>query len=199
MRREQSAEHGEAHRRAELDRLMAALRGADRGQQLAALRALAKAPDLQQGPALLALLTEPTTPPALGQELFHLLANAKVSSLVPAVGAALAEANTPHALQLLLQLCWQSPLDFSPLLPQLVPLIAHEDLQVQIEAVTSVRYALDRCPAGLLEQVVAQLTALRKQKPEKTTDALLAETLNAAKYRLSDQSGSAELDYQAEP
>lgn len=199
MQGEQPSKEELARQRAALDNHLAALRGMDRGKQQAALRALAEAPDLQQGPQLLALLVEPDIATGIQKELFHLLINAKVSSLVSAVGAALAEAKTPQTLQLLLQLCWQSPLDFSPLLPQLVPLLTHEDLQVQIEAVTSVRYALDRCPAQLLNEVIAQLTALRKQKLEKTTDALLAETLNAAKYKLSDRASSAELDYQAEP
>lgn len=140
---------------------------------------------------LLALLSS-TQNQELTRQIVDLLIDARSSLLVDAIGNALKAENLPtEYLAQLLSLCWQSLLDFSPILSQLIPYLRHPDLQVVIEAVTSVEIALDHASKQALQDTIPtfkQYLAQEKQSAEGRR--FLEELLAKAQISLQQQANS---------
>lgn len=140
---------------------------------------------------LLALLSS-TQNQELTRQIVDLLIDARSSLLVDAIGNALKAENLPtEYLAQLLSLCWQSLLDFSPILSQLIPYLRHPDLQVVIEAVTSVEIALDHASRQSLEATIRIFKQYLAQEKRSEVRRFLEELLAKAQISLQQQANSA--------
>ena len=138
-------------------------------------------------------LLSTTQDPELTRQILDLLIDARSSLLVDAIGNALKAENLPtEYLAQLLSLCWQSLLDFSPILPQLIPYLRHPDLQVVIEAVTSVEIALDHASKQVLQDTIPTFKYyLAQEKQSAEGRRFLEELLAKAQISLQQQANAA--------
>lgn len=140
---------------------------------------------------LLALLSS-TQNQELTRQIVDLLIDARSSLLVDAIGNALKAENLPtEYLAQLLSLCWQSLLDFSPILSQLIPYLRHPDLQVVIEAVTSVEIALDHASRQALQDTIPTFKYYLAEEKRSEVRRFLEELLAKAQISLQQQANSA--------
>lgn len=128
-------------------------------------------------PEVLELFTSPHE--QVHSALFELLINVHTTSLIPHLGHALHETSLPaDRLARLLSVCWQSPLDFSPLIPHFIPYLNHPDLQVVIEAMTSLEIALDHASRSQLQETTTTLKQLVKEVKRHEVQLLLEELIS---------------------
>ena len=113
--------------------------------------------------------------------LLDLLIDVHSTSLIPHLGHALSTTSLPSdRLARLLSVCWQSPLDCSPLIPHLIPYLDHPDLRVVIEAMTSLEIALDHASRAQLQETTVQLKQLVKEVKRQEVKLLLEELVSTA-------------------
>lgn len=155
------------------------LRSGDAVRQLEVLRALRDDDDATLLGELLQLVTRETTDPQVRQETIELLADVRTRELVRAMGGALASCGETDYLPELVSICWMNRMDFSPILRELLALVSHSDLRVQVEAVTSVELALEHSTVEQIRGGVADLKARLKRLEGREAKALVQETINS--------------------
>ena len=124
-------------------------------------------------PETLALLA--TTDLELRQYIFEFLIDIHSSALVTHLANALEKDYEADLLALLISLCWQSPLDYSPLLERLLPFMSHPNLQVVIETMTSLEIAFDHASRTQLEFALKALKQMQKEEKRQEVRLLLEE------------------------
>ena len=83
-------------------------------------------------------------------------------------------------------------MDFSPILDELLELVSHSDLQVQVEAVTSVELALERSPLKKLREGIAVLKKRLQRVEGREAKALVKEMINTLEQHAMQRSGREE-------
>lgn len=124
-------------------------------------------------PDVVALLATPDA--ALRKEIFELLIDVHSSALVTSLAEALEKDYEADVLALILSVCWQSPLDYSPLLERLLLFMSHPHLQVVIETMTSLEIAFDHASRPQLEAALKQLKKMQKEEKRQEVRLLLEE------------------------
>lgn len=162
----------------ELSPRLIELRSGDAVRQLEALRALREDNDATLLAELLQMVTRSTTDPQVRQETVELLADVRSRALVKAMGDALAACHETAYLPELVSICWMNRMDFSPILQELLALVSHSDLRVQVEAVTSIELALEHCTVAQMRSGVAELKRRLKRIDGREARALVQEMIN---------------------
>ena len=83
-------------------------------------------------------------------------------------------------------------MDFSPILDELLELVSHSDLQVQVEAVTSVELALERSSLKKLREGIAVLKKRLQRVEGREAKALVKEMINTLEQHAMQRSGREE-------
>ena len=124
-------------------------------------------------PETLALFA--TTDLELRSYIFEFLIDIHSSALVTHLANALEKDYDAEVLALILSVCWQSPLDYSPLLERLLPFMSHPNLQVVIETMTSLEIAFDHASRTQLEFALKALKQMQKEEKRQEVRLLLEE------------------------
>lgn len=176
----------------ELSPRLVALRSGDAMRQLEVLYELRDGEDATLLPELLKMVTQAETDSQVRREVVELLSDVRSRALVAAMGEALrAGGEGPH-LPLLVSICWMNSMDFSPILDELLELVSHSDLQVQVEAVTSVELALERSSLKKLREGIAVLKKRLQRVEGREAKALVKEMINTLEQHAMQRSGREE-------
>lgn len=157
---------------------MVALRSGDAIKQLEVLRSLRDDDDDTLLNELLLMVTRESTDEQVRQEVVELLADVRSRTLVSAMGDALRTGGDSAYLPALVSICWMNRMDFSPILNELLALVSHSDLRVQVEAITSVELALEHCTVDQIRLGVANLKMRLKKLKGREARALVNEMIN---------------------
>lgn len=157
---------------------MVALRSGDAIKQLEVLRSLRDDDDDTLLNELLLMVTRESTDEQVRQEVVELLADVRSRALVSAMGDALRTGGDSTYLPALVSICWMNRMDFSPILNELLALVSHSDLRVQVEAITSVELALEHCTVDRIRLGVSDLKMRLKKLKGREARALVNEMIN---------------------
>lgn len=157
---------------------MVALRSGDAIKQLEVLRSLRDDDDDTLLNELLLMVTRESTDEQVRQEVVELLADVRSRTLVSAMGDALRIGGDSAYLPALVSICWMNRMDFSPILNELLALVSHSDLRVQVEAITSVELALGHCTVDQIRRGVTDLKVRLKELKGREARALVNEMIN---------------------
>ena len=171
-----------AHRKQVIANTRALLRANDERSHLEGIETVRHEAIEELWPEVLALFASGSE--RVVEALFSLLIDVHATSLIPHLGHALEAEWEAERLSRLLSICWQSPLDFSPLIPQLLPYLTHPDLQVVIESITSLEIAFDHASRTQLQEVIVTLKAVGKEERRHDVRLLLEELISTASRTL---------------
>lgn len=137
--RPQSLNFGEKHRMASTPKtdaaLLEGLLSGDRDRALAAIGLLRDEGNLAYLPHLVELF-ERDDDPEVRKRVTNLLIDIHDSRLAPELMRAIGHARSQECLSMLLTVCWSSPVDFSPYLPQFIDIALRGDFMTAFEALT---------------------------------------------------------------
>lgn len=175
----------------ELSPRLLALRSGDSLRQMEVLRELREGDDATLLAELLRMVTRESTDSIVRQEVVELLSDVRSRLLVKAMGEALRESRDSVYLPELVSICWMNRMDFSPILGDLLAMVSHSDLRVQVEAITSVELVMGHCGAAQLRSGVAELKDRLKKMESREAKALVQEMIstleNGALQRFHDK------------
>ena len=176
----------------ELSPRLVALRSGDAMRQLEVLYELRDGEDATLLPELL-MVTQAETDSQVRREVVELLSDVRSRALVAAMGEALRAGDEGPHLPLLVSICWMNSMDFSPILDELLELVSHNDLQVQVEAVTSVELALERSPLKKLREGIAVLKKRLQRVEGREAKALVKEMINTLEQHAMQRPGQEDM------
>ena len=171
-----------AHRKQVIANTRALLRANDERSHLEGIETVRHEAIEELWPEVLALFSSENE--RVVETLCELLIDVHASSLILHLGNTLEAEWEAERLARILSICWQSPLDFSPLIPQLLPYLTHPDLQVVIEAMTSLEIAFDHASRVQLQEAVSSLKAFGKEEKRHEVRLLLEELVSTASRTL---------------
>lgn len=145
--------------------LTAIIKGLESGipdLQLAALESAKELAPIDTMPHILALYLNEEADPQVTKDAMRLLIDIRHPALVTALGEALQSNLSYEKRAGLLSLCWQNPIDFSPLIGEMLNALLSESALVVIEAMTALELALDYASIEQIRTTLSQLKTLAK-------------------------------------